>query len=483
MHLVFLNQYYPPDVAPTGVMLKGVVEELIRQGHEVTVICAEGGYAAPSVTDTCQLIGDQERFGAGEGDTARESGADSAMRTVRVGATRFGRKSFLGKLADYAFYYAGAKWKLLTMQPRPDRIIALTTPPFLSILARALSKLRGGDHAHWVMDLYPDVMVAHGMLKSGGMAHRLLASFARWGFGGSRCAVVLTLGPDMADRLGAHVGAGRKVEWVPLWGSGEKEITALAPTVVVPSECKRRSQRGNLESVTQAGEDITLDSLRLRRERGWRDDELIVMYSGNMGRGHSFGEIFGAAKVLAGRNGPEWLKPSAERSAEDSAESDPTARENNAFTRFVFFGGGKRKREVSEFCKRHPECGVELHDYSSADELNEHLQSADIQLVSLDGSWSGTMVPSKLQGIFGVGRPAIFIGSRESSINKWILESGGGWVVGPGDVQGLVAAIDEGRDPYVRRKRGEAAAAFAARHFSKKINTAQVASLFQEKRS
>ena len=45
MHLVFLNQYYPPDVAPTGVMLEAVVEELARQGHAVTVLCAAGGYA------------------------------------------------------------------------------------------------------------------------------------------------------------------------------------------------------------------------------------------------------------------------------------------------------------------------------------------------------------------------------------------------------------------------------------------------------
>jgi hypothetical protein len=45
VHLVFLNQYYPPDAAPTGVMLEGVVEKLVRDGHEVTVLCASGGYA------------------------------------------------------------------------------------------------------------------------------------------------------------------------------------------------------------------------------------------------------------------------------------------------------------------------------------------------------------------------------------------------------------------------------------------------------
>jgi len=226
------------------------------------------------------------------------------------------------------------------------------------------------------------------------------------------------------------------------------------------------------DSCTGDGVKIETAAAALRRERRWGADELVVMYSGNMGRGHRLGEIFAAAKVLAERNG-----------LEDTAELDSTARRNRAATRFVFFGGGKRKGEVSEFAANHPECGVELHDYSSADKLREHLQSADLQLASLDGNWTGTMVPSKLQGIFGVGRPAIFIGSRESSIAKWILGSGGGWVVEPGDVQGLVAAIDEGRDPGVRRVRGEAAAAFAAKHFSKEINSARVARLLRKIRS
>ena len=29
MHLVFINQYYPPDGAPTGIALAAVVEELV----------------------------------------------------------------------------------------------------------------------------------------------------------------------------------------------------------------------------------------------------------------------------------------------------------------------------------------------------------------------------------------------------------------------------------------------------------------------
>ena len=393
-----------------------------------------------------------ERLKAEIGEESDAEVRPGMVRIVRIGATRFGRKSFLGKLADYASYYAGAIWRLSTMQPRPDRVIALTTPPYLSILARVASKLRGGDHAHWVMDLFPDVMVAHGILKESGIPHRLLALFAGWGFGGSRCAAVVTLGPDMAQRVGAHLATGRKVDWVPLWGG--------------------RGVESDRSSVISGDGDAGEDTVRLRRERGWRDDELVVMYSGNMGRGHRFEEIFGAAKLLAGSNG-----------LEESVDLDSTARLYKALTRFVFFGQGKRKREVLDFAAKHPDCGLELHDYAPADKLREHLQSADIQLASLDGKWTGTMVPSKLQGIFEVGRPVIFIGSRESSIAKWILESGGGWVVEQGDVQGLVSAIDDGRDPIARRVRAEAAVSYAAKHFAKEANISRLVELFREERS
>ena len=37
--------------------------------------------------------------------------------------------------------------------------------------------------------------------------------------------------------------------------------------------------------------------MALRKSRGWNDDELIVMYSGNMGLGHLFDEVsFGSIR-------------------------------------------------------------------------------------------------------------------------------------------------------------------------------------------
>ena len=322
--------------------------------------------------------------------------------------------------------------------------------------------------------------------------YRILAGLARWGFGGRRCAAVLTLGPDMAEKVEMLLGEKLKsetlkteiredlgaasvndsstlqpstlnpqlasVQWVPLWGTkGETE-----------------KLKAEMDSPSTINDPPSTSSLR--HQRGWADGELIVMYSGNMGLGHRFGEILAAASRSVGVS-PTSVPDFQPSTLPISHQLSTLNHQLSSHTRFVFFGGGKRRVEVEAFVRENPGCAVEIHDYAPADELAAHLRSADVHLASLDAAWTGTMVPSKLQGIFAVGRPVIFIGSAGSSIGRWVTESGGGWVILPGDVDGLLAALDEARQPEIRLTRGRAAAVYAHNHFDKRTNVARVAAI------
>lgn len=396
MHIVFLNQYYPPDEAPTGLMLEAVAESLVELGHEVTIVCANGGYAG---TDSSI-----ERGGASDG-------ASTGPRVLRIGATGFGRSSFIGKLLDYLTYYLGVAGMLAFMRPSPDLIVALTTPPYLSILARIFSGLRGADHAHWIMDLYPDVMTAHGMIRRPSGTASFLEGLARFGFGGGRCKMVLTLGPDMAARTKVYLTESTPCEWVPLWGTAETGQAKL--------------ERGTVPES--------------------REDPVVLMYSGNMGLGHRFGEFLEAA-ASAGQ-GFRWR----------------------------FNGDGKRRPEIEAFAASHPEAPIELGPYVPRSGLAAHLSSADVHLASLEPSWDGTMVPSKLQGIFVIGRPVLFVGSTTCSMGQWILQSGGGWVVEPGNPSAMREALDEIRDPRIRASKGEAARVYSFWYFNRRFNAGRIA--------
>ncbi len=402
MHFVLLNQFYPPEVAPTGVMLEALAGALAERGHQVTVVC--GGALA------------------GGGERGREGGA---VRLVRLRAWPWGKKSVAGKLLAYASFYAGVAWQLARMGEKVEVIVALTTPPYLSVLARAGAWWHGGRHAHWVMDLYPDVMLAHGMLRQGGWAAEALRGLGRWGMGGRGAGAVVTLGPDLGEKLGVYLEAGREAAVVPLWGTagGAAEAGRVA---------------------------------EVRAQRGWSGKEVVFLYSGNMGLGHCFGDIVEAAGRLAG------------------------AVPEGAF-RLAFFGGGKRRGELEAAAARAPGQGfrLELQGYVPKGELAAHLESGDVHLASLEPAWDGMMVPSKLPGIFAAGRPVLFTGSRSCSIGRWILESGGGWVVAPGDVAGHVAALRAALDPAERARRGQAARAFGARWFDPQRNVARMVDLLE----
>src|SRR3972149_7610652 len=114
------------------------------------------------------------------------------------------------------------------------------------------------------------------------------------------------------------------VGWVPLWASSD-----LAPW----SEAQVNP---------------------VRAERGWTDEKLVLLYSGNMGVGHRFGEFLEAAERL-GTAGPLW----------------------------VFSGGGKRKHEIEEFARLHPAARIIVLDYVPAQLLRAHLCAADVHLASL----------------------------------------------------------------------------------------------------
>jgi colanic acid biosynthesis glycosyl transferase WcaI len=435
MTVWFLNQFYSPDRAPTGVMLEAVVEHLSGKGHRCVVWCSGGSYLTSNIGRRTSDVED----GA--------SGGARGVRVQRVGTLGAG-KSFFGKLRGWLGFYVVLGWRLLAARERPDVIVAMTTPPFLSVLARVAAWRHGARHAHWVMDLYPDVLVAHGMLRHGGPAERILSELARWGFGGKRAGAVLTLGPCMAKRVERVVGGrwsdggGRlgsrashensstdhgtrtTVHWVPLWsGAGA-----------------RRDPAGLDEAAR-----------RLRRDRGWGDDEMVVLYSGNLGRGHVVEPVLERALELAGGGGGRM--------------------------RWVFCAHGARLDEVRRFAANHPEAGIEFLEPVASENLEAHLASADVHLASLAESWTGCMVPSKLQGIFAVGRPVLFVGGMDSSIGQWVRESGGGWVVRPGDLAGLRVALEEARDPAVREARGNAARDFAAGHFDQERNAARVAEI------
>jgi len=125
---------------------------------------------------------------------------------------------------------------------------------------------------------------------------------------------------------------------------------------------------------------------------------LALLYSGNFGRAHSAGLILELARRLEPHGAHLAFSIRGNRAAALTDEARSLA--NVSFVPFAAYAN-----------------------------LEARLSAADIHVVSLHESWTGTVVPSKFFGALAAGRPVLFAGSSESAIAKWITQHKVGWVL------------------------------------------------------
>jgi len=115
----------------------------------------------------------------------------------------------------------------------------------------------------------------------------------------------------------------------------------------------------------------------------------IVLYSGNMGEGHQFEEILTAAREL-----PEY--------------------------KFIFTGGGVKKPQIESFVNKYSVKNIEVGNFVPLSELNDHINNADICLLTLSNGWERVLLPCKFYGIVAAGKPILYVGP--SSIISYYIE-------------------------------------------------------------
>ncbi|HEY2343398.1 MAG TPA: glycosyltransferase family 4 protein [Chthoniobacteraceae bacterium] len=153
MRVLFLNQYFPPDPAPTGVLFRELADRLTAEGHDVDFISARQDY----------------REGQGKSGRLR--------REI---------------LALFRMLIDGLRSR------HADVVISGTSPPCLAFVAALVALRHRAAHFHWVMDLYPEIAVALGELPPGFLASTI-GGLLGWSY--RRAAKVVALDADMAARL------------------------------------------------------------------------------------------------------------------------------------------------------------------------------------------------------------------------------------------------------------------------------------------
>lgn len=281
----------------------------------------------------------------------------------------FSQASHLGRVGNTT-WMLGAWAADLAARPRerrPDVVLSSTDPMLSVVLHPALKGLRRPLRlAHWAFDLYPEAFVANGMLRDNSLATRSLARAARWGY--RHCDFLADLGPCMRQRLDAYPTYAQRQTLVP-WALDEPNT---------------RPSRHNSE-----------------RHSLFPGAALTLLYSGNLGRAHSYADVL---RLLANlRDAPD--------------------------IHFAFSIRGHRTEEVKQAAAGLASRTLRFADFCHESQLRHRLAAGDVHVVTLRDGWEGVVVPSKFFGALAAGRPVLFAGPRTSSVAQWIEALGVGWVL------------------------------------------------------
>ncbi len=197
MRFLLINQFFPPDAAPTGKLLADVAEGLVAEGQDVTVLSTGAVYA----------------------DAGRASGSVAhGVRVLSLKAPSFGHGA-VARVSCYASFVGGAL-KHVLFGPKYDAVVTLTTPPLLPLVGTAAKLLRGARHYAWEMDLYPDIAVDLGVFRKGRLTERAVGILAD--FYHRHADAVIALAPSMRDRLLRRGVAPEKIVVSENWADGNQ---------------------------------------------------------------------------------------------------------------------------------------------------------------------------------------------------------------------------------------------------------------------
>jgi glycosyltransferase involved in cell wall biosynthesis len=179
VHILILNEYYPPDTSATAKMAS-IVAEALAQKHRVTVVAGRPSYD-PDERYAYSLLRRTVRNGV----------------TVEcVGSTAFSRHKMAGRVSNYLSYLALAVPRALSI--RADVILAMTDPPVEGIAAAFVAQLKRWPFVYNIRDMYPDMALGGGIVGDRGWV-RLWEKMHRWAL--RRALRVIVLGEDMRERI------------------------------------------------------------------------------------------------------------------------------------------------------------------------------------------------------------------------------------------------------------------------------------------
>jgi len=338
----------------------------------------------------------------------------------RVYSTRFNKNNALGRILNSVTFTISIFLDLLRRKD-VDLILLVTNPPILLWVVRLIQALRRITFIPVVHDVYPQVIVAVGRMRAGSLIYRLWHWLSCWSYRGATRIVVL--GACMAKVIRSQLPPEQesKIEVIPNW-----------------------DDENLLRPIPRDGHPTIRDFAL--------EDKFIVQYAGNIGLFHEIKTVVKAAKKLHETN-----------------------------VQFVFIGDGGQAPWLAHAIRKRGLKNITMMPFRPKEQMPLILTACDVGLVTLRQKATGLCVPSKLYGIFAVGKAVVALVSHECEIADTVLRHNCGIVVEPGDAENLASEILRLKSkPDLLRRMGKNARKAFEEEFTLKAASKQYARLIRE---
>jgi putative colanic acid biosynthesis glycosyltransferase WcaI len=405
--ILILVQVFPPDNVATAQLYGELALELVGLGNRVMVLTTrphyapdpEGCWHGSAAGRAMQRVGRATGF---PWRTIEERG----LRVCRAWMPAKGRRA-LYRVGCWGWLHVCSTAAGLLSRWRPDVILCASPPPTIALSAYLLGKRFGAPFVYNAQELYPDVAIDLGLVRS-----RLL------------------------------IGQLRRLE---------RFIYAKAAAVTVISEGMRRRVRA--KGVARGKVSVIPNFADIERFRpGARDngfsrryglgEKFVVTYAGNMGKPQGLEVLLRAAQELASRPGACGVE-------------------------FLLVGDGAERGRLGELTAGLGLNNVRFVPYQSYALMEQVYGASDLCYVPQAAGTSGDAVPSKVYRVMASGRPVLAATDAASDLAELVRESGAGAVV-PAEACMVAAVVNEASAQRQEwEERGRAGRRFVVERFSR----------------
>lgn len=371
MKVAFLTQWYPPEPATIPA---GIAASLARRGLSVRVVTGIPNYPSGQVAPGYAAIRPMTEMLDG-------------VHVHRAPLYPSHDKSVVRRATNYLSWAAAASITGRQVLRDADVVLVYSSPATAAIPAMIRPKPWRKPFALLIQDVWPDSVLSTGFVTSPGLqkfSQRMLEPFTKAAYRASGHIAVTS--PGMTDLLVDRGVPRQKLSLVYNWADEQRAFSAVP-------------DRG-------------------ARQQICADDEMLIMYAGNMGVAQGLGPLVDAMAQL--RALPVHL---------------------------LLVGGGV---DADALARRAERLGLDKVHFrpalppKCADGL---IAASDVQIVSLrDEPLFQLTMPSKIQHILASGKPVI--AAAGGDVATVVRDSAAGWAVPPGDVAAMANAI---RAAYLSR--------------------------------